>query len=735
MAWLQAIDTALFRFINQSLANPVFDWLMPILADGPKAGGIAVFVPIVTAIALGFLFAGGRRGRLFAIFIALVIICGDTFVIKTLKQTVGRSRPFITLGNEVLRIGGTDSGSMPSSHSANWFAAAMVAFIFYRRSWRFMVPMAAAVAYSRVYNGVHYPSDVLVGAVVGAGYAAAAVWSADALWRWMGRKWFPLWWQRMPSLMRPDETVPASALGGPPTGTAGPDSERQWLRLGYVLLGALLLFRLAYIASSGLELENDEAYQWIWSKHLALSYYSKPPMIAYAQFFGTSLWGDTEFGVRFLSPVISFVLSLLMLRFFAREASARLGLLFVLITSTTPLLAVGATLLTVDPLNVLFWTASMLAGWRAVQPDGKTSQWLWMGLWMGLGFLSKYTSLFQLACWALFFILWPPARAHLRRSGPYLALVVNVLCMTPVLIWNAQRDWITVTHVGDRADFGSAFSLTTRYVFDFLGTELAVLNPVFFIMMIWAAIAFWRSQRRDARLVYFFSMGAPVFIGYFLQSLHARVLPNWIAPAVLPLFALMLLYWDRRESPAARRWLKAGLWFGLVAVVLLHNTNLVRKVAGRPLPVRYDPLHRVRGWHEVARIAGEARRHLETEGRPTFIICRHYSYTSQITFYLPEAKAQVRGLPLVYYEEKPEPDNQFYFLPNYRYRQRKGDNAIFLDELERPKKDDGPPPQPMQPPADLLQQFATVKSLGVFSAGYKGQPIWWFQMWECRDQR
>ena len=52
----------------------------------------------------------------------------------------------------------------------------------------------------------HYPSDVLAGAILGAGYAAAAVWSLNALWHWAGRKWFPLWWEKFPSLLEP---VPA----------------------------------------------------------------------------------------------------------------------------------------------------------------------------------------------------------------------------------------------------------------------------------------------------------------------------------------------------------------------------------------------------------------------------------------------------------------------------------------------------------------------------------------------
>ena len=96
-------------------------------------------------------------------------------------------------------------------------------------------------------------------------------------------------------------------------------SGQRWLLPGYLLIAALLLFRLGYIASGTIELSNDEAYQWLWSKHLALSYFSKPPGIAFIQFAGTALWGDTQFGVRFFSPVIAAILSIVVLRFLARE--------------------------------------------------------------------------------------------------------------------------------------------------------------------------------------------------------------------------------------------------------------------------------------------------------------------------------------------------------------------------------------------------------------------------------
>ena len=85
--------------------------------------------------------------------------------------------------------------------------------------------------------------------------------------------------------------------------------DRRWLWSGYVFIAALLLFRLWYVSSGIIELSNDEAYQWLWSKHLALSYFSKPPGIAFIQYAGTGLWGDTQLGVRFFSPVFAAILT------------------------------------------------------------------------------------------------------------------------------------------------------------------------------------------------------------------------------------------------------------------------------------------------------------------------------------------------------------------------------------------------------------------------------------------
>src|SRR5208282_1502250 len=78
MHWLQALDTSLFLFVNRSLANPVFDWLMPILS------GNAFFFPVLFLLGAGLLWKGNARMRLCTLLLLLILPLGDTFICNTI---------------------------------------------------------------------------------------------------------------------------------------------------------------------------------------------------------------------------------------------------------------------------------------------------------------------------------------------------------------------------------------------------------------------------------------------------------------------------------------------------------------------------------------------------------------------------------------------------------------------------------------------------------------------------
>lgn len=221
MAALQSIDETLFRFVNEKLANPVFDVLMPFLS------GNKFFVPAIVVTAVLVVWRCGCKGRVYAVMIAILLSLGDPCICNPLKHYFARPRPFVTLP-EVRRWEGDrqwvmtddtpDDGnpmrarnSMPSAHAFNWGALVMITFIYYRKSWRFLLPLGLAVAFSRVYNGVHYPSDVLAGMSLGAVFGFSGVITISALWSVVGKKFFPKLQSRLPNLLLPKLVAPNSA--------------------------------------------------------------------------------------------------------------------------------------------------------------------------------------------------------------------------------------------------------------------------------------------------------------------------------------------------------------------------------------------------------------------------------------------------------------------------------------------------------------------------------------------
>ena len=224
MNWLHSVDLALFHFINSTLENPFFDWLMPALS-----GYTVPWLPALLLVVVWIVIRGTARLRLCVLLGVLIVSLGDPFIIGNIKHTIQRPRPFVTVpdarhylvdtnrfkrgaGYVAVLPNGTlpttsNLNSMPSAHAANWFSFTAIAFIFYRRSLFYLLPLATSIALSRVYNGVHYPADVSVGALLGAFYGAASVYLLQWLWAMLGSRLAPKWHQRLPNLIHPEATI------------------------------------------------------------------------------------------------------------------------------------------------------------------------------------------------------------------------------------------------------------------------------------------------------------------------------------------------------------------------------------------------------------------------------------------------------------------------------------------------------------------------------------------------
>jgi undecaprenyl-diphosphatase len=171
---LQTLDTQLLFFVNQSLQNPLFDVLMPVLSRQ----GYLLVIPFLFAMIVW----GSRTKKpnsntylataLWAIVLAVCSYFLVEWVEDVIKVTVGRVRPCRALEGIRMLVPCPKSFSLPSGHAITSFGVALPLFVLTRGyvaiGWRlYPLVLAALIAFSRMYLGVHYPTDVLAGTLLG----------------------------------------------------------------------------------------------------------------------------------------------------------------------------------------------------------------------------------------------------------------------------------------------------------------------------------------------------------------------------------------------------------------------------------------------------------------------------------------------------------------------------------------------------------------------------------------
>jgi undecaprenyl-diphosphatase len=162
------MDVYLFNLVNHGMQNDFFDVLMPAVSKYRN------WIPVGVLLFGYLIYRDGHRGLLLFFLAAVCVTLSDFISAHLLKVYFARPRPCITLPDVHLLAGCTHSGSFPSSHAANSFAIASVLGFYDKNFWYVGIPAAVLVMVSRLYLGVHYPSDVAFGAVIGVpiGYAA-----------------------------------------------------------------------------------------------------------------------------------------------------------------------------------------------------------------------------------------------------------------------------------------------------------------------------------------------------------------------------------------------------------------------------------------------------------------------------------------------------------------------------------------------------------------------------------
>jgi Dolichyl-phosphate-mannose-protein mannosyltransferase len=418
-------------------------------------------------------------------------------------------------------------------------------------------------------------------------------------------------------------------------------------------LTILALVALRLVVANWTPLTFDEAYYWMWSKHLAGGYYDHPPAVAYVIRAGTMILGDTELGVRLVSILLALPMSFAVYRaatilFGGQRVAATATILL----NITLMAAVGTLIVTPDaPLLVassfvLFFLAKVLETGRGVW-------WLAVGIAVGAALLSKYTALFFGPAILIWLVAVPKLRRWLVSPWLYLGGAVALAIFAPVILWNADHHWVSFIKQLGRArmeDFRPIF------IAELIPTQIVFATPLVWVLGAMGLYALlMRKAGALAARVLINSMFWTIAVYFVWHSLHDRVEANWFAP-VYPAFAIAaavagnLTQWGRRQQRVVDFCLRWAAPTGIVmfaCLIVQANTGAL-SFYRRDATVRSVGV----GWRELA---GEIEAVRARVGA-TCVLAPDYGTTGWLAFYLPKGTCVVQSRERIRYANMPEPD-------------------------------------------------------------------------------
>lgn len=424
---------------------------------------------------------------------------------------------------------------------------------------------------------------------------------------------------------------------------------RHDIKIAHLLIFLVIFVGFAVlraIFAAAIDLRVDEAYYWTWWQERALSYLDHPPLVAWSVGLGTTLFGDSNFGVRFAGLLSMLVMQLVLADIVWRMVrDVRYVLVVALLPEACLTFGLGMAKITPDIALIPFELAMMWSLVRLWQSDDHR-WWLAAGLFGGLALASKYTALLLLPAVALF-VLVPDWRGRqLRSPWLWLGAALALLVFSPVLYWNATHDWASFRFQLDRPAQISGWSL--KFFGDFLGQQFILIGVFMLPVIMWgtAMLAMRGFRRREPVAVLLSS--TVIFPLLFLigHSLNARVGDSWplfIWPLAFACTAISYKHWREDSSSWPARFSLATLVVAIVGgMVFVAATELYYLTGKANILGKNDPIGKEIGFADVVAAADAARKGAGAK----WFVTTDYRMWSMLRWHLRDA------VPVVQFNER-----------------------------------------------------------------------------------
>jgi 4-amino-4-deoxy-L-arabinose transferase-like glycosyltransferase len=364
---------------------------------------------------------------------------------------------------------------------------------------------------------------------------------------------------------------------------------KPWvLRYLWPIVAAMLVLRL--LTDMRFSLVPDEAVYWSWSRHPATGYFDHPPMIAWINWLSCHLIGSTELGVRLPMTFLGLGAAIFIIATARTIIPDAQGVALVAIMwLVSPLLMGIATISTPDTPAVFFSTCALACAARIALQDDEAQQssassaglWTLFGVFCGLAFLSKYTTVLLPAGVVISLMLSTRGRRHLRQPWIYLAALVAAIVFSPNICWNYHHHWASflfqfhhgLSDAPNEAPVGifHLILLICRNLLLYLGGQALIWTPVLFVT---GLVIMWKKTRRllhinEVDRLLLISAALPLAF-FAAASAHKLGEINWPMFAYVPLSLLTGRWVCEENKPARRHVVKEGCKLALIFTVVAH---------------------------------------------------------------------------------------------------------------------------------------------------------------------